>query len=440
MTDQQSDPDTTDRPRPNVVVIYADDLGYGDLGCYGSTEFATPNLDRLAGGGVRCTDWYSNSPVCSPSRAALLTGRHPANTGVTSILAGTRTTPGLDTSVPTLAHHLRENGYRTGAFGKWHLGGRPADRPLRHGFDEFVGILAGCVDYYSHISYWGADVDPYHDLWDGDVEIWRNGYYLTDLISDAAVDFIRRSSQPFLCYIPFNAPHYPMHAPAEWMDRFAHLRPEKQAMGAMIGAMDAGIGRILDALDEQGVGEDTIVVFSSDNGPSSETRNWLDGTVTPYQGGTAGRFRGHKGSLFDGGIREPFLIRYPRALPAGSVCTAMAQMSDVVPTLLVLANLPALVGVDGIDVTGALMKGGVVHERLYWDYAGQLAVREGALKLVLDGAEDLSVTASERVHLSDLASDPGETTNLASTRPVDVQRLAGLAQAWRSTLRRRPRA
>jgi len=436
MTGPLTDRGTTDRQQPNMVVIYADDLGYGDLGCYGSTEYATPNLDRLAAGGVRCTDWYSNSPVCSPSRAALLTGRHPANTGVTRILAGTRTTPGLDTAVPTLARRLRDLGYRTGAFGKWHLGGRPADRPLRHGFDEFIGILAGCVDYYSHISYWGADVDPYHDLWDGDVEIWRNGEYLTDLITDAAVNFIRGSSQPFLCYVPFNAPHYPMHAPAEWMDRFAHLRPEKQAMGAMIGAMDAGIGRILDSLDDTGRSEDTIVVFSSDNGPSTETRNWLDGTVSPYRGGSAGPLRGHKGSLFDGGIREPFLIRYPKTLPAGSVCSAMAQMSDLVPTVLSLADLPGLPGVDGIDVTRALVDGTPAHERLYWDFAGQLAVREGDLKLVLDGAEDLSVTATERVHLSDLGHDPGETTNLTGTRPTDVERLTNLAQGWQSTLQR----
>lgn len=434
MTAPRTDRRTANRQQPNIVVIYADDLGYGDLRCYGSTDYPTPNLDRLAAGGVRCTDWYSNSPVCSPSRAALLTGRHPANTGVTRILAGTRTTPGLNAAVPTLARHLREHGYRTGAFGKWHLGGRPEDRPLRHGFDEFIGILAGCVDYYSHISYWGTDVDPYHDLWNGDAEIWHNGEYLTDLITDAAVNFIKRSSQPFLCYVPFNAPHYPMHAPAEWIERFAHLSPEKQAMAAMIGAMDAGIGRILDAIDDQGYSEDTIVVFSSDNGPSTETRNWLDGTVSPYGGGTAGPFRGHKGSLFDGGIREPFLIRYPRALPAGSVCSAMAQMSDVVPTLLSLAELPHPSGVDGLDVTRALVAGAAVHDRLYWDFAGQLAIREGDLKLVLDGAEDLSVMAIDCVHLSDLGRDPGETTNLTSTRPVDVQRLTTLARTWRSTL------
>jgi arylsulfatase A-like enzyme len=429
----------SDTRRPDIVVIYADDLGYGDLGCYGSTDIATPNLDRLAAGGVRCTDWYSNAPVCSPSRAALLTGRHPANTGVTEILAGTRTTPGLDASIPTLASHLRTQGYRTGVFGKWHLGGRPEDRPLRHGFDEFVGILAGCVDYYSHISYWGSGVDPYHDLWDGDREIWRNGDYLTDLITSAAVEFIQQSSQssvdqPFLCYVPYNAPHYPMHAPAEWMDRFSHLRPERQAMAAMIGAMDAGVGRILDALEDGGRADDTIVVFSSDNGPSAETRNWLDGTVTPYRGGTAGPFRGHKGSLFDGGIREPFLLRCPGALPAGVTAGAMGQMSDVLPTLMSLAGLAVPEGMDGVDATAALTCGAAAHDRLYWAFGDQLAVREGDLKLVLNGSEDMSAESFEPVHLSDLRLDPGESTDLAGSRPADVARLTELARTWRSSL------
>ncbi|MDR2998823.1 MAG: sulfatase-like hydrolase/transferase, partial [Microbacterium sp.] len=241
--------------RPNVVVIYADDLGYGDIGCFGSDDIRTPHLDRLAARGIRMTDWYSNSPVCSPSRAALLTGRHPVHAGVQEILGGKRGTPGLPEQ-PTLASRLQDEGYRTGIFGKWHLGTGEGYRPMDRGFSRHFGFLAGCVDYYSHIFYWGQGLNPVHDLWDDEREVYDNGRYLTEVIAEKAVDFIASSSAddaPFFCYVPFNAPHYPMHAPAEYVDRFPELPDDRRIMAAMVSAMDDGVGRILDALDAAGV-------------------------------------------------------------------------------------------------------------------------------------------------------------------------------------------
>ncbi|GAA4214475.1 sulfatase-like hydrolase/transferase [Actinocatenispora rupis] len=424
---------------PNVVVIYTDDLGYGDLGCQGSPDARTPHLDSLAASGVRATTWYSNAPVCSPSRASLLTGLHPDRAGVTRILGARRSTPGLPPDRTTLATRLRGHGYATGLFGKWHLGVVEEHRPTAHGFDEFFGFLAGCVDYYSHIMYWGQSggVNPLHDLWDGDDEVWHNGRYLTDLVTDRAVDFIdRQAGGPFFCYVPYNAPHYPMHAPREYLDRFPDLPPDRRVMAAMVAAVDDGVGRILDALSRNGIREDTIVVFSSDNGPSCESRNWLDGTEDPYYGGSAGIFRGHKGSLFDGGIREPFLISYPRGLPAGVVCDGAGQMSDVVPTVLALAGLPVPSDVDGVDVSAMLRGGESPHERLFWAQDTQLAVREGRWKLVLDGRLDLDRPGPEPVHLSDVDADPGERVNLAGRYPEIVVRLTAAVRDWHAEVTR----
>lgn len=426
-------PQTPMHRRPNVVIVYTDDLGFGDLGCFGA-GYPTPNIDALADRGTRATNWYSNAPVCSPSRAALLTGRHPVSTGVTEILAGSRSSPGLGSEQQTLAAMLRGHGYATGIFGKWHLGVTPKCRPGAHGFDEFFGFLAGCIDYYSHIFYWGqgGGVDPVHDLWSNDTEVWRNGEYVTEMITDHAVDFIdRNADRPFFCYVPYNAPHYPMHAPQEYLDRFPDLPRNRRVMAAMVAAIDDGVGAITDALSRHDLLEDTIVIFSSDNGPSAETRNWLDGTDERWDGSSAGPFRGYKGSLFEGGIREPFLISYPRRLPARIACDEPAQMSDVVPTVLRLAGLPIPETVHGAD-TSPMLRGDVpsIHDRLYWWQGNQLAVREGNWKLVLNPCIDLDEALPDDTFLADLADDPGESVNQNECRPDLVARLQEDLCSW----------
>ncbi len=425
---------------PNVIIIYADDLGWGDLGCFGADDLRTPHLDTLAAAGVRLPQWYSNSPVCSPSRASLLTGKYPAHAGVEAILGGTRHTPGLPPQ-PTLASMLLDRGYRTGIFGKWHLGADPAYGPTGYGFEQHFGFLAGCVDYYSHIYYWGEH-NPLHDLWEDDDEVWLNGQYLTTVIAERAVSFVEENSEhPFFCYVAFNAPHYPMHAPEEYVQRFAHLPEDRRIMAAMIAAMDDGVGLLHATLDRLGLRDNTIVFMSSDNGPSVEDRNWLNGEEVSYTGGSAGGLRGHKGSLFEGGIRVPAMISWPAVLPAGVDLPTAGAMMDVVPTVLEAVDGAVAVDgeIDGQTLLAALSaapdapaaSAGDVEERwLFWEYDGQLAARCGTWKLVLGGEESMRSGIVVTEGLYDLASDPQEQVNLAAKYPQRVTEMRRRVDDW----------
>lgn len=328
------------------------------------------------------TSWYSNSPVCSPSRASLLTGREPAHAGVEEILSAQRDVVGLPPQ-PTLARLLSDAGYDTALFGKWHLGVEADSAPTQRGFHEHKGFRAGCVDYYSHIMYWSVH-NPLHDLWSDDQEIWRNGEYLTEVITDWAVDKIRSSHGPLVCYVAYNAPHYPLHAPQHYMDRFEHLPWEKQVTAAMIACLDDGVGRIVAALKETGRLENTIIVFSSDNGPLCEERNWLDGEEIAYTGGSAGALNGHKGSLYDGGIRVPTIWSWPAGLPAGGASDVPARMRDVMPTILAAAGVDAPADLDGDNLLAQLRLGSGPERALCWEFEGQHAVRRGRWKLLTD--------------------------------------------------------
>ncbi|WP_427896439.1 sulfatase-like hydrolase/transferase [Kribbella sp. GL6] len=412
--------------------MLAGDLGWGDLGCYGSPEIRTPHLDALAARGVRMTDWYSNSPVCSPSRAALLTGRHPAHAGVEAILGAARDTHGLPPQ-ETVASALSGAGWRTAIFGKWHLGVDAASAPLRFGFGEHFGFRAGCVDYYSHIMYWGVR-NPLHDLWSGDEEVWCNGEYLTDLITDRAVSFISAVDDPFLCYVAYNAPHYPMHAPADAMAQYSHLPWDRQVMAAMITRVDDGVGRIVAALEETGRLDDTIIFFSSDNGPSAEDRNWLGGEEIAYAGGSAGGLRGHKGSLYEGGIRVPGIWSWPAGLPAGVECSEPAAMMDVLPTVLAAADVPLPPAVDGTDLLPLLVEGTVPERTLAWEYAGQQAIRRGAWKLLTNPSDRLGTPTTPGTHLYNLADDPSESHDLATTHADVLADLLHAQVAWTDQL------
>lgn len=428
--------------RPNVIIIMTDDQGYGDLSCMGNTDFQTPHIDDLAASGARFTSWYANSPVCSPSRASLLTGRYPGHAGVRSILAGHRRATGLTPEAPTIASAVRELGYQTALVGKWHLGLQETSRPNQNGFDYFYGFMAGCVDYYSHIFYWSmADgrTNPTHDLWENDREIYDNGRYFTELVSEKAVEKIREMSRrdgPFLLYTAYNAPHYPMHAPRKYLDRFPGLPEDRRIMTAMLSAVDDGVGAITDELRRLGILEDTLIFFQSDNGPSRESRNWMDGRADPYYGGMPGGLKGHKFSLFEGGIRVPGIFSWPGHIPAGQVIDAPCAAMDLFPTVLRLAGGdPGAYALDGRDLLPVLTEGAdSPHEELFWEMEGQTAVRRGRYKLVLNGQLVETEPPQEAVFLSDLSEDPGETVNLAGRMPELTQELTERALRWREEI------
>ncbi|MFQ5809281.1 MAG: sulfatase-like hydrolase/transferase [Armatimonadota bacterium] len=428
--------------RPNFIVILTDDQGYGDLSCMGATDFETPHLDAVAASGARFTSWYSNSPVCSPSRAALLTGRYPVRAGVRAILSGHRQSTGLPQETPTLPKALKAEGYRTAMFGKWHLGVAEEHRPDCHGFDEWFGFLAGCIDYYSHIFYWGmaGGVNPVHDLWDNGEEIWDNGRYFTEMITERAVDYIDRvaadDDTPFLLYLPYNAPHYPMHAPQKYLDRFPDLQWDRQIMAAMLGAVDDSVGEVVAALERHGMRENTCIFFQSDNGPSREVRNWLDGREDAYYGGTAGKLKGHKFSLYEGGIRMPALISWPDRIPPGQVLDDVGAAFDIFPTLLNAAGGDSSqYDLDGLDILPMLADGaGSPHEEIFWEMAGQTAVRRGNWKLVLNGRLEEGAPPEDDVHLADVEADMGERSNLKDEHPDVAAELKSAAEAWRADI------
>lgn len=428
--------------RPNIIVFMTDDQGYGDLSCMGTTDFLTPHIDELATTGARFTNWYSNSPVCSPSRASLLTGRYPGNAGVRAILAGHRKATGLTPEAPTIATAVRDLGYQTAMVGKWHLGLDEKCRPNQNGFDYFYGFMAGCIDYYSHVFYWcmaDGHTDPTHDLWENDHEFYDNGRYFTEMVSEKAVEKIREmneSDAPFMMYVAYNAPHYPMHAPRKYLDRFPHLPWDRRIMAAMLSAVDDGVGQITDELKRLGIYEDTVIFFQSDNGPSRESRNWMDGRGDPYYGGLPGGLKGHKFSLFEGGIRVPGIFSWPGHIPAGQVIDEPCAAMDVFPTLLSIAGGdPAKYELDGLDISDVLMNGGKTpHEEIYWEMEMQTAIRQGNYKLVLDGQLIEGEPPQDPVFLSDLSVDPSETTNLAAQYPELTEELKEKALAWRARL------
>jgi arylsulfatase A-like enzyme len=425
-----------DRARPNVMVIVLDDLGNHDFGCQGSTDLKTPNIDALAASGVQFTNWYSNAPVCAPARAAILSGRYPARAGVPD--NGGELTPGI----PTLGTVARSRGYRTAAIGKWHLGNTDATRPNAHGFDYFYGFHNGCVDYYSHRFYWGEPRRVnLHDLWRNREEVFEDGRYLTERITEESVAFIHQNrSNPFLAYVAYNAPHYPMHAPEKYTRRFAHLPLERRMYAAMIAAVDDGVGETRNALKENGQLENTLIFLVGDNGASVEKRAGLNQEYATA--GDNGVFRGFKFSLFDGGMHVPAMMSWPARIPGGARIGEVAMSMDILPTVgrAIGATVP---GVDGSDILAVAAKGArSPHEAIFWSQGGQLAVRRGEWKLVIggkpfdrspDGAKPL--IGEDAIFLSNLASDPGETKNLRRLHPNLVDELSTLVSCWQAAIR-----
>ncbi len=425
--------------RPNVIIIMTDDQGYGDLSCMGASDFKTPNIDALARDGIRFSSMYSASPVCSPSRAALLTGRYPANAGVRAILAGHRRASGLTPEVPTIATALKNSGYKTGICGKWHLGLKNECRPNSNGFDEFSGFLAGCIDYYSHIFYWGmadGNTNPTHDLWENETEVYANGEYMTERITRKSIEFIQNHhNEPFLLYVAYNAPHYPMHAPEKYIKRFPYLSKDRQIMAAMISAVDDGVGEIRDELERQNILDNTVIYFQSDNGPSRESRNWLDGTEDYYYGGTTGKFSGHKFSLFEGGKRIPAILSW-RGRIAQRVVDTPHISTDIFPTIMELCGESCNnYELDGISLLPMINgENGSQHEYLFWEMENQTAARKGKYKLVLNGQLVEGEEKRADVFLADLEKDPGEKHNLADEMPELCAEMTGAALKWREKI------
>lgn len=423
--------------RPNILLIVADDLGYADIGAYGSREIPTPNIDRLAAAGIRFTDAYVSGPYCSPTRAGLMTGRYPQRFGYEFNPDGSPEY-GLPLTERTMAERLRAAGYRTALFGKWHLGYSDRLRPLRRGFEEFYGFL-GAEHSYMHV----ADTDPGTGLADPLLDGTRpvaSVTYLTDALGDRAAEYItRHASEPFFLYLAFNAAHTPMEAPEKYLARFPGIAdPRRRTYAAMLSAMDDAIGRTLAALHDNALEEQTLVIFLNDNGgPTMPT--------TTENGSSNAPLRGSKRQTWEGGIRVAFVIAWKGRLDAGRVERRPIIQLDVLPTALAAAGVSVEKGeVDGVDLmpflTGAAK--GEPHDALYWRLGGMMAIRRGEWKLVKTREGpfvdvDPSVLRDlSGAGLYNLAEDIGETRNLAATRPVKAKELADLWQTWNRAMSR----
>lgn len=425
---------------PNFVVIMTDDQGSHDLSCYGAKDLRTPNIDALAESGARFTNWYSNAPVCAPSRAALMTGRYPARAGV--ITNG----PVLQPRQRTTAALLKPAGYSTGLIGKWHLGDTPETVPNAHGFDYFYGFHPGCVDFYSHRYYWGeagaGRTVNYHSLYRNREEIFEDGQYLTERITAEAAGFIRRNrSKPFFLTVTYNAPHYPMHAPAKYVERFAGLPEERRMYAAMISAVDDGVGEIRKSLRDIGALDNTLVFFLADNGATTEARAGL--RQQPATAGDNGAYRGFKFSLFDGGMHVPGIMSWPGVIPKARTVNELAMTMDILPTVCAAAGVKLDHKVDGSDILNVAAKGArSPHQSIFWENGQQTAARKDNWKLVVNGNvygrtpdEKKPLTGDDAIFLSDLASDPGETRNLRRQHPQVVDELLTSIAAWSKDVR-----
>jgi arylsulfatase A-like enzyme len=289
----------------------------------------------------------------------------------------------------------------------------------------------------------GREFNPTHDLWEDDHEVWQNGEYFTELVTRHAIAYLREataSGRPFFLYVPFNAPHYPMHAPQRYLDRFPDLPWDRRIMAAMISAMDDSVGEIMAEVERLGLAGNTCTTFTSDNGPSRETRNWLDGTLDPYYGGSAGKLKGHKFSLYDGGIRMPAIMHWPGAIPPGQVLDAPCASMDITPTLLSAAGGdPANYELDGVNLLPYVARGQPLPARdLYWETRNeQTAIRRGDWKLVLNGQLVEGAPAEDAVHLSNLRTDMGERYNLVAQYPELTAELKQAAEDWRAGIEER---
>ncbi|MCA9177643.1 MAG: sulfatase-like hydrolase/transferase [Planctomycetales bacterium] len=422
--------------RPNIVVIYTDDQGTLDANCYGSKDLVTPTFDRLAATGIRFTQMYSPSAICSASRAGLMTGRFPARAGVPSNVSSALGQPGMPTEELTIAELMRTAGYRTGHVGKWHLGYTPDTMPNGQGFQSSFGHMGGCIDNYSHFFYWNGP--NRHDLWRDGKEIWMDGAYFGDAMVDECKRFISASQDgPFFLYWAINWPHYPLQGTAKWRERYASLPSPRRMYAAFVSSMDERIGQVVDHLEQLGLRENTIIVLQSDHGHSVEERTF-------FGGGNPGPYRGAKGCLFEAGIRVPSIVSWPGGLPQGVVRGQLAVGCDWFPTLAELAsvNLPQ-VHLDGRSLATVLKSADAPspHDSFYWQLGrgprAQWVVRRGDWKLLgnpTDSRAPKSLGEADRLFLANLAMDETEARNLAADHPETVQELQELQRKYAASL------
>lgn len=438
--------------RPNLIFIVADDLGYGELGSYGGREIPTPHLDRLAAGGVRFTQGYVTASYCAPSRAALLTGRYQTRFGFEGNPVGVRNTDpniGLPVNEPTLANHLRAAGYATGMVGKWHLGGTPAFQPLRRGFDEFFGFLHEGHTYvpppWHGVTSWlrrtslpdggkGRWTSPEgHIIWsthmgrdepdyNADNPLLRDSQpinetaHLTEAFTREACDFItRHRAQPFFLYLAYNAVHSPLQADNRYVEKFRHIPDiHRRIFAALLAQLDDSIGAVLSRLHDTGLERDTLVVFLSDNGGATRE---LTSSNAPL--------RGEKGSLFEGGVRVPMIIRWPARIPTARVVESPVISMDATATALAAARIQPNPASDGIDLIPFLAADAEppTDRAFFWRAGPRASIRAGQWKLLREPAGG----EPGRWQLYHLDHDIGEKTDLATKEPA---RVAELAERW----------
>jgi arylsulfatase A-like enzyme len=403
---------------PNIICILADDLGYGDVGCYGCPDIPTPHIDSIAKAGVRFTQAYAY-PTCSPTRAALLMGRYAERLGISKALMG-EDAPKL-AGATSVAELLQAGGYATGIVGKWHLGYSDDVSPLSKGFDEFFGFRGGKIDFYRHTDTAQKNDTPEgkHDLWEGNNEVTREGYS-TDLFTARAQQFIRDhagAEKPFFLYLAYNAPHYAKvglwQAPEEYLKRFDAVGDVKgrNIYRAMVSCMDDGIGKVLEELAAQKIDGNTLVLFMSDNGPD-----------TP---GSAKPLSGAKATYKEGGVRVPWIARLPGAIPPGSVRSDVVHVTDFLPTMLAVAGvpLPSDAKLDGQNVWPAFTGGPAIPERTI--QFSDRGIRQGKWKW-LNGS------------LYDIETDPTESKDVGDANPEVRDRLASEVKKWADSVGIKP--
>ncbi len=416
--------------RPNVILIYSDDQGAIDLNCYGSKDLETPNIDGLAKRGVMFTQFYA-SPICSPSRASLMTGLNPQRAGLAGNAAKTNQEAGLPNDRFTMAEMFKNVGYKTAHIGKWHLGYTPDMSPNAQGFDYSFGHLSGSIDNYSHLYYW--DGPDKHDLYRNGKEVFYPGEFFPTLMVKEASQYMEdNKNTPFFMYFAINVPHYPYQGDQKWLDYYQKkgVAYPRDLYAAFMSTLDDKIGELLKKVSDLGLTDNTIIIFQSDNGYSTEK-------AAHGGGGSAGIFRGAKACLFEGGIRVPAIISWPAKIPKGQVRNQFAVNTDWLPTLADYCHIK----LDRNDLDGKNLASVIndttaktPHTEGYcWAYRKMWVARKGKWKLLgnpVDTSKKGVLTESDTLFLVDLEADPSESKNIAATHPEIVEELKKQYQSW----------